>query len=346
MKDEAIFKSMKPVYQCLLAILFLGLSSACRKENGNYDKVVSTQKIWTARNYSSFSDLIIYKNKWYCIFREAISHVGTNGSIRILESDDGTIWKENSVVIENGKDLRDPKFFLDRQGKLFFHTLAFTNQDTAAYINLYWALGANNKWGSADDLGVYNHWLWRIKLFNDQFYSIAYSVLMPHDGFNRLSLFYTLNLDKNAIDYELHESVIELGGCPSEAGFQFLNDKRLVVIVRRDCDDKNSYLGVAQPPYNKFMWHNLGFKIQSPNMLIHNNVIYVAGRVYKPGDKTSVYTLDLNQNKLDFYTDLRSDLDTGYPGMIVKDGYLYISYYSSDGLDYRAIFLSKVKLKQ
>ncbi|MGV8878717.1 MAG: hypothetical protein ACOH2A_06765 [Sphingobacteriaceae bacterium] len=338
--------SIKSVYFYLPAILFLGLFSACRKENINYDKVVSTQKIWTAKNYSSFTDLIIYNNKWYCVFREAISHVGSNGTIRILESDDGDKWKENSVIIESGRDLRDPKFFLDRQGKLFIHALAFKNQDTAAYFNLYWALGANNKWGSPDDLGVYNYWLWRIKLFNDQFYSIAYSLLISHDGFNKLSLFYAQNLDKKAIAYELHESVIELGGCPSEAGFQFLDDRRLVVIVRRDCDDKNSYLGVAQPPYNQFTWHDLGFKIQSPNMLIYNNVIYVAGRVYKPGDKTSVYILNLNENKLDFYTDLKSDLDTGYPGMLVKDGYLYISYYSSDGLDYRAIFLSKVKLKQ
>src|SRR5690606_6173589 len=149
-------------------------------------------------------------------------------------------------------------------------------------------------------------------------------------GFGGLSIFSFRDFKLHQLPDRLNKQELDLDGCPTEAGFIFLKDKRLVVITRRDCSDGNSFLGIAEPPYTQFAWHDLKLKIQSPNMLVHDDIIYVGGRVYTPGDKTSLYLLDLEEKKLNHYTDLKSDLDTGYPGMVVKDNHLYVSYYSSD----------------
>src|SRR5688572_8093259 len=67
-------------------------------------------KIWDAGKHNAFTDLIRFKDRWYCTFREADAHVGGDGKLRVLVSADGAKWESAALLEEKGIDLRDPKF--------------------------------------------------------------------------------------------------------------------------------------------------------------------------------------------------------------------------------------------
>src|SRR5262245_58840774 len=49
-------------------------------------QLVSVKKIWDQSKHNAFTDLIRWRGKWYCTFREADAHVGGDGKLRVLES--------------------------------------------------------------------------------------------------------------------------------------------------------------------------------------------------------------------------------------------------------------------
>lgn len=332
----------------LFIIIFF---TACKKDKNEYERVVSLEKIWSAKNYSAFTDLVLFNGTWYCVFREAENHVGTIGTIRVLESQNGIDWRSNSLIQYTNEDLRDPKFLVNKNGDLVIHSSA-VNRHQRYLKNLFWTLEGGKKWGEPREIAIKDHWLWSIKNYKNQYYAIGYNVY-GNGRLGGLSFFSTSNAPKTLVssqspetssEFPFSQRNLDLAGCPTEAGFTFLPDGRLVTIARRDCDGGSSFLGIASYPFEEFAWYDLKIVLQSPNLLYDRGVIYVAGRAYRPESRTSIFTLNMDSKTLDFYTNLRSDADSGYPGMLVKNGHLYVSYYSSDGGDHRAIYLAKVKL--
>ena len=70
--------------------------------------LVSVARIWDRGAHNAFTDLIRWRNRWYCTFREGDAHVGGDGRIRVLVSGDGERWTSAALVGETGIDLRDP----------------------------------------------------------------------------------------------------------------------------------------------------------------------------------------------------------------------------------------------
>ena len=59
-------------------------------------RLVSVKKIWHGENHSAFTDLVRFDGKWFCTFREAEGHVGGNGIMRVLASNDGERWESSA----------------------------------------------------------------------------------------------------------------------------------------------------------------------------------------------------------------------------------------------------------
>jgi hypothetical protein len=95
-----------------LACLFTVPAAAAESE------VVSLVKIWDAGKHNAFTDLIRWRDTWYCTFREAEGHVGGDGKLRVLASDDGQKWESVALIGETGIDLRDPKLSITPDGRL------------------------------------------------------------------------------------------------------------------------------------------------------------------------------------------------------------------------------------
>jgi hypothetical protein len=61
----------------------------------------------------------------------------------------------------------------------------------------------------------------------------------------------------------------------------------------------------------------------------------------------SLTYFDLHNNKNTVITSINSGGDSGYPGMVIKGDYLWLSYYSSnENIVVSSIFISKINLKE
>jgi hypothetical protein len=80
--------------------------------------LLSVARIWDGGAHNAFTDLIRWRNRWYCTFREGDAHVGGDGRIRVLVSADGERWTSAALVGETGIDLRDPKLSITPDDRL------------------------------------------------------------------------------------------------------------------------------------------------------------------------------------------------------------------------------------
>ena len=81
--------------------------SAVRAEDA---RIVSVEKIWDQGLHNAFTDLIRFRERWFCTFREGERHAaGEDGRIRVITSPDGEDWESAALLTTEGVDLRDPK---------------------------------------------------------------------------------------------------------------------------------------------------------------------------------------------------------------------------------------------
>src|SRR5262249_32174139 len=98
----------RPRFALALALV-VGLWAATGREaRAQAPQLVSVTKIWDRAPHSAFTDLVRWRGKWFCVFREAEGHVGGDGKLRVLESADGQTWQPAALLEEKGIDLRDP----------------------------------------------------------------------------------------------------------------------------------------------------------------------------------------------------------------------------------------------
>ncbi|MEY4089952.1 MAG: hypothetical protein RJB55_2223, partial [Verrucomicrobiota bacterium] len=81
-------------------------------------RVLEVRRIWDAGKHNAFTDLVQWRGRWWCTFREAEAHVGGDGAIQVLESADGAKWESVARITEKDIDLRDPKFSVTPDGRL------------------------------------------------------------------------------------------------------------------------------------------------------------------------------------------------------------------------------------
>ena len=55
--------------------------------------LVGVHRIWDKAPHNGFTDLIRFKGRWYCTFREGEGHVSHDGVLKVIASDDGRHWE-------------------------------------------------------------------------------------------------------------------------------------------------------------------------------------------------------------------------------------------------------------
>jgi hypothetical protein len=102
--------------------------------------------------------------------------------------------------------------------------------------------------------------------------------------------------------------------------------------------------GLAKPPYTEWEWKDVGAKIGGPQLIRLSDGRLVGGvRLYDGGARTSVVQIDRNNGRLKELLKLPSGGDCSYPGLVVHQNELWISYYSShEGKT--SIYLARVAL--
>lgn len=316
--------------------------------------IVESKRIWDKTPHCAFTDLLYYKNAFYCCFREGNSHVpyrwADDGKIRVLKSKDGEEWQSFALLELPGIDLRDPKISVTPDGRLMLTMggsvyMMGEFKGSRTHVAFF-----DKKSGSfskpipielSSELYTGMDWLWKVTWHKKNAYGLIYQV-DKETGSNILLLVSS----KDGIHYQLVSRIPISKHLPNEGAIRFDKNNNMKFIVRCEDGKVGGFYGESAYPYTDWKVYDVGKQLGGPDMItVPDGKTIVATRAF--GDKgpyTALMELDENY-KLQEICRFPSGGDCSYPGLVYKDGYLYVSYYSGHNRGH-AIYFSKIDYSQ
>ena len=304
---------------------------------------VEVRKIWDKAPHNAFTDLVRFRDRWVCAFREGAGHSSLDGKIRIIASPDGRTW-ESAALLPSPSDLpdmRDAKLSVTPKGELMALAAAARRPagpgpEPARHQTYAWFSPDGKAWGAPAAVGDPDVWLWRVTWHKGVAYGIGYSTT----GESFIRLYRSPDGRKFT---PVVNRLFEEGG-PNETSLVFLPDGTCRCLLRRDGRPNSALLGAAAPPYARWTWKDLGVRVGGPHMIrLPDGRCLAAVRLYDRRVRTSLAWVDADEGRLREFLKLPSGGDTGYAGLVFHEGLLWVSYYAShEGKS--CIYLAKVKL--
>jgi hypothetical protein len=324
-------------------------------------QIVSVTKIWDQGKHNAFTDLIRWRDKFYCSFREADAHVGGDGRLRLLESADGDKWQSAALISEKGIDLRDPKLSITPDDRLMIVAggSVYEGKTLKGRQPRVTFSKDGRDWTPPQRVLEEGEWLWRVTWHGGKAYGVSYNAeerTSPaaqeaaktgkvESGPAEWKLKLVSSSDGVKYDVVTH---LDVPGHPNETTLRFLPDGQMIALVRREGGNKLGWIGRSNPPYTKWEWTESKHQVGGPNFIrLPDGSLWAACRSYPPpgsssGAKTVLAKMTATgdyEPKLTF----PSGGDTSYAGLVWHDGLLWMSYYSShEGKT--SIYLAKVKV--
>ena len=345
---------MNKIPFAFLSLLFFFAGGCASSKQAQKDAPIEVQKIWDQGPHNAFTDLVRFNGAFYCTFREGSSHVqGWDGKARLIKSTDGKTWSPVALLGVSGRDVRDPKISITPDKRLMILMDVEANNagkviSRKPYVSYSDASGNNFSEPAAsvvdEKVASWSDWVWRVAWYNGTGYAIDYQ---PAGG----GFFLLKTTDGSRFDLV---SKIDIGGYPNESTVRIDKGGNAYVLIRRENDDKRGVLAVASPPYQNWSFHYIEQRMGGPNFIfLDDQTLCIGSRMY-PANEVAGEGLKRHQSAL-FVTDLTGKIkktitlpsggDTSYPGLVVYDGKLWYSYYSShEGKT--SIYLAKIPLQQ
>lgn len=286
---------------------------------------IAAQRIWDQAPHNAFTDLVRFQDRWFCVFREGQAHVSPDGALRVLSSTDGVTWESAALITSPDSDLRDAKITVTPQGELMLcGAEALHDRSQMSHRSLAWFSADGYHWSEKHIIGDPNFWLWRVTWHGDMAYGIGYDC-----GEQRSVRLY------KSLDGRTFEPLVERlfgEGYPNETSIVFHGDTAYC-LLRRDPYQGVSgtgLLGISQSPFTQWQWKDLGVQIGGPHMIwIPDGRLLAAVRLYDGRVRTSLCWVDPVAGTLTECLALPSNGDSSYAGMVVHEGEVWITYYSS-----------------
>ena len=292
------------------------------KKESRVEQQFTVEKIWSQEEHNAFTDLIRFRNAWFCAFRESSGHIAADGLVRIIRSDDGANWLSAAVVPcpLPLQDLRDPKLSITPDGRLMLTAAAFRPLcQTFSFFS-----DDGGTWSAGNKIGPPGLWLWRTVWHQGYAYNFGRSE-MENDRF--LQLYRSVG----GIDFEPHGPRQFDGVYANETAPIFLQEDTCLTLLRRDSDPPTAQLGSSSPPYDNWTWRDLGVQIGGPALIeLPDGRLLAVVRLYDEPRRTAVCWLDAEAATLTEFLTLPSRGDTSYAGLVLHQDMLWISFYSSD----------------
>ena len=330
-------KESYQIFYCVLGffMIFSSFAQAQVKE-----EPIDIRRIWDRGNHNAFTDITFFKGKLYIVFREGDGHIPNkdntgNGTIRILSSVSGEFWESAGVLTLDGIDLRDPKISVSPRNRLMIVMGGSTYENgELKRIASYVAFSDPNatKFSKPESIVLDENiksdfdWLWRVTWYDKVGYGVVYQSFV--DGEKGKNKAFLVKTDKGT-EYEV-VTELDVDGTPNEATIRFLSGGEMLILIRREGDDKMGMLGSSKAPYTDWSWEKLDFRLGGPNFeILPINKILIGTRVYS---EEGHYTALMLGKKNEPYTEvmrLPSGGDNSYMGLFSISGYVWLSYYSS-----------------
>ncbi len=321
------------------------------------------RKIWdytssgASHYYNCFTSLIRFKEAWFISFRESTSHMGI-GRARILRSSDGDKWVSVALLDRGDDDVRDPRLSLTSDGRLMLNGGArlARSVDGNTHQSLTWLSADGEVWSgpfaSSGDLG---RWRFDVMWHKGIGYSVGYNCWEKDNGG-------TLYQTRDGKTWVALVDDFSPSGKGTEASLVFGPDDTAYCLLRGAPLGRN--LGIAKPPYKEWSWKG-GVEFGGPKIIRLSDGRFLAGgRLIGVGpQRTSLVWIDPSQpapeNQANEFVTFPSGGDTGYPGIVEHDGFIWVTYYSREGKgkaktlgltvpggseDLASIYLARIKL--
>ncbi len=305
-------------------------------------ELISVRQIWDQAPHNAFTDMIRFGDRWFCVFREATGHVSPDGALRVITSPDGEAWESAACLTSSNSDLRDAKLAVTPEGQLMLCG-AEKLHDASGYMHqsLAWFSDDGFTWSERHEIGEPDYWLWRVTWHKGKAYGIGYSCNTPTEEEKTTRLYVSSDGKRfNTLVDRLFDA-----GYPNESSIVFDGDTAYC-LLRRDGALNSAMLGTSQLPYTAWEWKDLGVHAGGPHMLLLPDGRLLAAVRLKNGKgqgRTSLCWIDPKRATLTEALALPSGGDTSYAGLVLHDGLLWVSYYSShEGKT--SIYLAKVKI--
>lgn len=323
----------------MTSILALSLGLISFQAEPAKAEILDVRRVWDAANHNAFTDLIRFQDRWFLTFREGQKHVSPDGAIQVLTSDDGEKWTSAARLTSDAGDLRDPKLSITPDGQLMLAGASALNPpSTIKHQSYVWISPNGRDWSEPHPVGDPNFWVWRPAWHEGTAYAVGYSSVEPR----------TTRLYSRKPGEETQTLVTTLfsEGFPNESALAWLPDETAVCLLRRDGKPNTNQVGLAKPPYTEWTWKDLGVHLGGPALLrLPDGRLLAGGRIHAPKAHTALCWLDPQAGKLTEFLALPSGGDTSYPGLVLHEGTLWVSYYSShEGKT--SIYLARVKLPE
>jgi hypothetical protein len=309
-------------------------------------ELVTVRKVWDAAPHNAFTDLLRWRDSFYCAFREGRGHVSTDGRIRVLESTNAREWSSTHLAQLEGYDLRDAHLTVTPDDRLMLIGGAAPRQKDgeSAPTGSFVAFSADSVTWTKPHIAIEpGRWLWCVTWHRGKAYGVSYTA-GPGERFLRL------HTSTDGLHYETLVPRLFDQGSPSETPLRFDRYGTCYALVRRDGrgdTPRSAMLGISRNDYTQWQWHDLGPEFNSfggPNFIqLPTGYWLAAGRMHTGGAHTAVALLDMVNREMTKLLKLPSGGDTSYPGLLWHGDRLYVSYYSShEGKT--SIYLAEVKV--
>jgi hypothetical protein len=291
--------------------------------------------------HNSNTDMIYHDGLFYLIHAAAPYHFASETTkLILLKSKDAKEWEKLAEFYNPGEDIRDPKLAVI-DGKLFIYALKNIDFAAEPYGTVVTTSVDGVNWEPFEDIEPIGWLFWRPKT-NDggkTWYMPAY--------WNKHGKSILLK-SSDGLKWEEVSQIYE-GDINDETAIEFLKDGRMLVAARLEVagyyfgDNRgNTLIAVSEPPYTKWTEeHSFVTRLDGQFLFTINERVYAVGRLHTGWNmpltetgsilgkkRTSLFAVD--EKGLTYLSDLPSAGDTSYPGVVIKDDYLYICYYTSN----------------
>lgn len=324
----------------LVVVLFFS-ANILAQNSPEHDMILSVERIWDRAAHNAFTSIIDFNGKLYCAFREGNGHVSDiNGSIRVISSDDGQNWRSVALISELGIDLRDPQLSITPEKKIMLNIggSKYTGGKLEAMSpRVSFSDSRGTSFSPLQNIAVPTaiktgkDWLWRATWHNGKVYAGVYQPSKEKSV--------QLVVSEDGINYKFITTFEVIQG--NETTLRFKTNDEMVAVVRRGSNN-NGAIGSSAPPYNNWKWNALDKQLGGPDMLLlENGTILCASREYLNSEqKTILMKVNVDGTTTKLLT-LPSGGDCSYPGLLLKDNALLVSYYSSHE-EKTAIYLARI----
>lgn len=313
-------------------------------------QIVGLDPVFDPGCHCAFTDMMYWRGRIWLTFREAVNHsIHLSSNIVVLcSADHGMHFQEMGRISLRGIDVRDPHFYIIND-YLHITIAAWEGPKSNDHRQSWIARSDNGRDWEVQDLAdnLDHRTLWRPRRADDgSWYAAAYD-RDTKENVGKVTLMKTVDGE-----HWQDVSIIHDDEFPNETELCFLDDGRLLALVRREeSEGCCPLIAIAKPPYREWKKKDCSRFLQGPLLeKLDDGTLLVVGRspLDLNGDNhgpfvTRLHTLDVETGDLTPGLALESGNDTSYASLIrlpdsavsVRNGSAnaLLSYYSGHGYD-------------